>query len=231
VRVGISSRTGRVDLIAVSRDGGKTWQKHPAPGERDWNPDGDMATPRWVEQDEAKGTPRWVEPVAWDADGALYYLWGSQRGLWLARSPDQGETWTTWHIVERDEVSYYHYLAARGPRELAATWFSGKGDFLRAHVATIHVNDGKTPLRVIESRPFQIDAWARQRPGDPVSRDTAGEYIPVIFLRAGGLGIVTPIQSTVGIEEFLARQSAGITTSQSKPEFRFGFSWWKFVER
>ena len=30
---------------------------------------------------QEKGTPRWVEPVAWDADGALYSLWGSQRGV------------------------------------------------------------------------------------------------------------------------------------------------------
>ena len=210
-----------VDLIAVSRDGGKTWQKHSAPGERDWSPkspDGDG------------GTPRWVEPVAWDADGALYYLWGSQKGLWLARSPDQGETWTTWHIVERDEVSYYPYLTARGRGEIAATWSSGEGDTLLAHVATIRVGDGKAPPQVIESRPFQTDIWQRQHPGDPLRRDTAGEYIPVIFLRAGGLGVVTTIQSAVGIEEFVARQRAGITTTQ-KPEKRLGFKWWKFVER
>ena len=192
--------TPGVDLIAVSRDGGKTWQKHPAPGERDWSPD------------ENKGTPRWVEPVAWDADGALYSLWGSTKGLWLARSLDQGETWTSWHIVDRDDVSYYPYLTARGHGELAATWSSGKGDTLQAHVAAIHVGDGKQPPRIIESQPFQTDAWARQKnPGDPMHRDTAGEYIPVIFLRAGGLGVVTTIQNG--------------------PEKRLGFKWWKFVER
>jgi hypothetical protein len=48
--------------MAVSRDKGKTWQKHAALGQRDWSPDFN------------KGTPRWVEPVAWDASGALYYL-------------------------------------------------------------------------------------------------------------------------------------------------------------
>lgn len=192
--------TPGVDLIAVSRDGGKTWQKHPAPGERDWNADSD------------KGTPRWVEPIAWDEDGVLYYLWGSQKGLWLARSPDQGETWTTWHIVERDEVSYYPYLIARSHGELAATWSSGKDDTLQAHVATIHVGDGKAPPQVIESQPFQTDTWSHQaHPGDPVHRDTAGEYIPVIFLRAGVLGVVTAIQNG--------------------PEKRLGFKWWKFVER
>ena len=192
--------TAGVDLIAVSRDGGKTWQKHPAPGERDWSPD------------QGKGTPRWVEPVAWDADGALYYLWGSAKGLWLARSLDQGETWTNWHIVERDEVSYFPYLIARGHGELAATWSSGQDNTLQEHVARIDVGDGKALPRIVESQPFQIDAWARQKnPGDPMHRDTAGEYIPVIFLRAGGLGVVTTIQNG--------------------PEKRLGFKWWKFVER
>lgn len=189
-----------VDLIAVSRDGGKTWQKHPAPGERDWN------------ADPEKGTPRWVEPVAWDSDGALYSLWGSQKGLWLARSPDNGATWTTWHIVNRDELSYFPYLIARGHGELAATWSSGEGDTLLAHVATIHVGDGKAPPQVIESQPFQTDIWSfPQNPGDTVHRVTAGEYIPVVFLRTGGLGVVTTIQNV--------------------PEKHLGFKWWKFVER
>ena len=192
--------TPDVDLVAVSRDGGLTWQKHAAPGKRDWSPDDD------------KGTPRWVEPVVWDADSALYYLWGSAKGLWLARSLDQGETWTNWHIVERDEVSYFPYLTARGHGELAATWFSGQDNTLQAHVARIDVGDGKAQPRVIESQPFQTDAWARGKsPGDPMHRDTAGEYIPVLFLRSGGLGVVTTIQNG--------------------PEKRLGFKWWKFVER
>lgn len=208
--------TPGVDLIALSRDGGKTWQKHPAPGERDWSPD------------ENKGTPRWVEPLAWDEDGALYSLWGSQEGLWLARSSDQGETWTNWHIVERNEVSYYPYLTARGHGELAATWFSGKDDTLQAHVATIHVGHGKALPQVIESQPFQPEIWNR-RP--LVHRATGGEYIPTIFLRSEGLGVVTPIQSVVGIEEIVARQKAGATAIQTNPEKRFGFKWWKFAER
>jgi hypothetical protein len=59
-------------------------------------------------------------------------------------------------------------------------------------VAFIDVGDGKALPRVVETQPFQTDAWARQRsPGDPSDRDTAGEYIPVIFLRAGSLGVVT----------------------------------------
>jgi hypothetical protein len=79
-------------------------------------------------------------------------------------------------------------------------------------VATIHVDKGKAPPRIVEAQPFQTDIWSRQEhPEDPVHRDTAGEYIPVTFLRAGGLGVVTTIQNG--------------------PEKRFGFKWWKFVER
>lgn len=42
------------------------------------------------------------------------------------------------------------------------------------------------------------DRGARQtNPGDPMHRETAGEYMPVIFLRAGGLGVVTTIQKSL----------------------------------
>lgn len=190
-----------VDLIAVSRDGGKTWQKHAAPGQRDWSPDD-------------KGTPRWVEPVAWDASGALYYLWGGTKGLWLARSLDQGETWTNWHIVERDEISYFPYLIARGRGELAATWSSGKRDTLQAHLAKIDVSAGKAQPQVIEAQPFQTETWSlasKSHPDDPVHRTTAGEYIPVTFLSDSALGVVTTIQND--------------------REKRRGFTWWKFVIR
>ena len=51
-----------IDLIAVSIDGGMTWQKRAAPGTREWN-----LLPFPV--------PRWVEPLAWDEKGALYSFW------------------------------------------------------------------------------------------------------------------------------------------------------------
>jgi hypothetical protein len=188
-----------VDLIAVSRDKGKTWRKHAAPGQRDWSPDFN------------KGTPRWVEPVAWDASGALYYLWGTPKGLWLAQSLDQGDTWTNWHVVDRDEFSYFPYLMARGRGELAATWSSGKDDTLQAHVAKISVRGNKALPQVIEAKPFQIDVWSRvlEEPPTPAHRVTGGEYIPVVFLRSGSLGVVTTIVN--------------------RPEKRLGFTWWKFV--
>ncbi len=78
-----------LDLIAVSSDGGASWQKHPAPGERDWSPDF-----------QSDATPRWVEPLAWDAAGRLYSLWTDKKGVRLARSDDGGATWTTRTVAE-----------------------------------------------------------------------------------------------------------------------------------
>lgn len=102
-------------------------------------------------------------------------------------------------------------MIARGQGELAATWFSDKDDNLRVHVAAIRVDDGKAPPQVIESQPFQTDTWWQNHPTEPVHRSTGGEYIPIVFLRAGGFGVVTTIQNV--------------------REKRLGFTWWKFAER
>ncbi len=132
--------------------------------------------------------------------------------MWLARSLDLGETWTSWHIVERDELSYFPYLTARGHGDLAATWTSGVDDDLRVHVATIRFRDEQALPQVIESPPFQTDIWSRsEHPEDPVHRSTGGEYVPVIFLQTGDLGVVSTIQN-IG-------------------ERRLGFKWWRFVEQ
>jgi photosystem II stability/assembly factor-like uncharacterized protein len=189
-----------VDLIAVSTDEGMTWRKVAAPGYREWNPD-DFPVPRWV------------EPLAWDDGGALYSFWTNLKGIWLARSVDQGATWTTWRLRECPEVAYYPYLAARGRGELAATWFSGWTGTWQAHVAHIDVGEGGAPPRMVESRPFKPDSWQQNRiwPEDPQTPDTAGEYLAVSFLRTGSLVVVSPIQN--------------------KRENRFGFSLWKTEER
>ena len=63
-----------VDEIAVSLDGGATWRTRPAPGQREWAP-----------ADSQPAVPRWVEPLAWDAEGALYSLWTNKDGP-LARA-------------------------------------------------------------------------------------------------------------------------------------------------
>jgi hypothetical protein len=190
-----------VDLIAVSTDGGVSWRKQAAPGYREWSPGGYFPVPRWV------------EPLAWEARGALYSLWTNLKGVWLARSIDQGATWTTWRLAESPEVAYFPYLIARGAGELAATWFSGWTGSWQAHAARIDVGEGGDPPRVVEAPPFKPDSWQSNRvwPEDPPTPDPAGEYLALSFLRNGGLVVVSPIQNT--------------------REKRFGFSLWKVEER
>lgn len=228
VRVTPTSASGMkydegVDLIAVSSDGGTTWHKKAAPGTREWS---------------LFGFPilRWVEPLAWDARGVLYSLWANLEGVWLARSVDQGGTWTTWRLLKSPEVvyysdffhwlfplsfwrlvtspelAYYPYLVARGQGELAATWFSGRAEMLHAHVARIDVGEEVAQPRIVESQPIRPDSWRRDtRPENPPIRETAGEYLAISFLRSGGLVVVSPIQNI--------------------RENRYGFSLWKVEER
>jgi len=189
-----------VDLIAVSTDGGLTWQKRAAPGIREWN----FAALSFP-------VPRWVEPLAWDDQGVLYSFWTNLKGIWLARSRDRGETWTTWRLRECPEVAYYPYLVARGRGELAATWFSGWTGTWQAHAAQIAVGEDDAPPRMAEASGFKPDSWVWSIPKDfPPVRDPAGEYLPVLFLRSGGLAVVSPIQN--------------------KRENRVGFSFWKLEE-
>jgi len=139
---------------------------------------------------------RWVEPLARDTQGALYSLWACREELWLARSFDRGATWTTWRVAEGHDVLYYPYLIARGRGELAATWLSGRGETLQAHVARLEVGDADSSPRMIESRPFRIDSWsAGALPDDPPIRDSVGEYISMTFLKEDGLAMVCPIQN------------------------------------
>ena len=185
-----------VDLVAVSSDGGATWTNHPAPGHREW-------TFPFTENDPM---PRWVEPLAWDASGALYYLWTDPLGLWLASSQDGGRDWMTWQVAAGGELRYFPYLTARRSGELAATWFSGRGEAIKVHMAIINILQRDFPLRVAEAPSFSPDTWEwKLQPGAPRRRDTAGEYVPLTFLRDGRLAIVTTIQDP-----------------QAK---RFGFSW------
>jgi hypothetical protein len=188
-----------VDLLLVSTDGGTTWQKRPPPGQR-----------VWASADGA--TPRWVEPVAWDAKGDLYLLWSQVSGTWLARSVDQGLTWKSWKVAEPegDALSYYPYLVARGAGELAATWFSGAGTTLKWQVSKIQVGARGT-VEIIKSDQLQSDSWDTGFlvNSSPV-RSTAGEYLPVLFLRDGDFVVVSPIQN--------------------EQMNRYGFSFWRFKQ-
>jgi hypothetical protein len=188
VRLVPSSASGNkytegIDLIAVSVDGGISWQTHPAPGKRDWAP---TNTPG--------ATPRWVEPVAWDSRGNLYSLWTDIKGVWLARSPNRGVTWGIYKIAEADALAYFPDLAA-GSGKLAATWFTGAGESLHWHACVIQFGgDGEQP-RVSLSSPLQTEAWTKADEADHVRvRDTAGEYLQPVFLNDGTLAVVSPIQ-------------------------------------
>lgn len=207
VRITPASASGNkftegIDLLAVSNDGGTTWEKRAIPGERDWAPIGP--------DEEGGATPRWVEPVAWDAKGDLYLLWTQVDGVWLGNSEDRGATWKKWRIAESkgDTLSYFPYLTARRAGELAAVWYSGAGADLHWQVCTIQVND-RNPTSTC-STAQRTDAWTK---GDPAkdyapARSVAGEYLPALFLNDGDLAVVTPVQN--------------YTTDH------FGFSFWRF---
>ena len=181
-----------VDLIAVSGDGGKTWERRAPPVALTFPPFWDTtATPR--KPLEAL-QPRWVEPLAWDATGALYSFWARDQDLWLARSKDRGANWTTWKGVEADSTPYFPYLVARGDGELAASWFSGHGDSLRANAARITMQPGDSAPLVRLAPSFQPESFTIPGRG-PRSGDTAGEYLPLVFLPDGSIGLVAPIQN------------------------------------
>lgn len=174
-----------VDLVAVSTDGGTTWQKRSLPGHRDWAPGGTDGA-----------SPRWVEPLAWDSTGALYVLWTELNRVWLARSRDLGVHWDMWKIAETDALAYYPYLTARHSGELAATWFSGAANELHWQACMIRLPDQGEP-QVTRSSLLTAESW---RTSDalvksPV-RDAAGEYLAALFLRDGNLAVVSPIQNS-----------------------------------
>ncbi len=185
------------DFIVVSTDGGSTWQNRSPPGYRDWSPNGTDGS-----------IPRWVEPVAWDSKGRLYSLWTNFKGVWLAQSVDAGITWRTWRVADIGALSYFPYLTAQGTGELAATWFSGAGEALQWHLARIRIGDREVQPRVVQISRLITDSWIAGTQSSSPVRDTAGEYLSVLFLRNGDLAVVSPIQNPK------AKQ--------------FGFSFWRF---
>jgi hypothetical protein len=202
VRIGATSASANkidegVDLIAISTDTGLTWQERLVPGHRDWAPTGTDGV-----------IPRWVEPLAWDTHGALYNLSTSIKGVWLYRSEDLGLHWRTWKIADVDELSYFPYLTVSKSGEIAATWFSGGGANLHWQACRIQMSEGGE-LSIRRSQLLTTDTWSwPDAHGNAPVRDTAGEYLPALFLRDGTLAVVTPIQN-----------------SRLK---RYGFSFWTF---
>ncbi|MGB7135827.1 MAG: sialidase family protein [Acidobacteriaceae bacterium] len=176
--------TAGADCIVVSTDGGRTWQKHAPPGDQDWAP-----------TDVEGSIPRWVEPLTWDTRGALYSLWTNIKGVWLAQSMDAGMTWKQWQVADIDALSYYPYLTAQSPGNLAATWFSGAANALQWHVAHIQIESHQPRRRVTQRSGPVTGSWTTSsETGGPVPY-TAGEYRSVIFLHNGDLAVVSPIQN------------------------------------
>jgi hypothetical protein len=202
VHVGPGSASGNrcdedVDLVVVSVNGGESWSAHAAPGSP--RPSGCGADPP---------IPRWVDPVAWDSASALYTLWTTGAGVWLARSGDQGATWATLRVAtDAPDTSFFPYLTARAPGVLAATWFFHTGDTLRWRVASIDMKTGTEPLKVAVSAAMALESWS----GDPLQADPGGEYLPVALLADGSVAVVTPIQN--------------------EKAHRVGFTWWDFMVR
>ncbi|HYW49059.1 MAG TPA: sialidase family protein [Gemmatimonadaceae bacterium] len=195
----VSASGGRydpgTDEIRISTDGGKSWVVRVPPGHPAWS---------------AKGLDRWVEPLAWDTRGYLYAAWTEGRDVRLARSTDAGVTWTTWTLTQGDDTALYPWLTI-GPRDrMAITWHSGSGETLRWQVAMLPVPHDGEPRDVRVSAPQLLDAWtwSPDKPDLAPVRSTAGEYLAALFLRDGGLAVVTPVQSRE----------------------REGFTWWRFVQ-
>ena len=202
VRVGPGSESGNrcdkgVDLVVVSEDEGATWHRYAAPGSP--RPSGCVA-------DSSSSILRWVDPVAWDSTGALYTLWTTGAGVWLARSENKGATWTTARVAtDAPDTAFFPYLTARAPGILAATWLTFARDSLHWRVARIDMRDGAEHPRIAASAALPLESWS----GDPIHADAGGEYLPVALLANGSVAVVTPIQ----------HESA----------HRLGFTWWRFT--
>ena len=184
------------DWIFVSTDHGASWAKRAPPGTRVWQAmrDTTVDPPTWNEAPQ----PRWVEPIAWDATGALFSFWGHDNRMWLARSRDQGQTWTTWEVAHDSAVTYFPYLVARGDGQLAASWFTGTGDALHATVAYIETT-GERPPRVARAPSFRPEAYqAGFGPDTTPTPTAAGEYLGMSFLQDGSLAVAVPIQHAAG---------------------------------
>ncbi|MBN1223843.1 MAG: hypothetical protein JXB23_11395, partial [Candidatus Aminicenantes bacterium] len=142
--------------------------------------------------------------------------------VFLGISADRGATWAQWVIANESETAFFPYLIARGSGELAATWFSGsganfQGKNLMVNVALIQApsSDEGQPL-VARAAPFQPETWSENK--GEIIRDTAGEYVPIIFLGDTGLGVITAMRDLRGDRE------RGLTLHGD----RQGFTWRKF---
>ena len=168
------------DSIAVSRDNGKSWQKHGIPGNAEW---GETRDPKKIR--------RWVEPLAWDTDNRLYYLWTEGDSVHLGRSDDFGATWQNKEISREPGMAFFGYMVVGEDDRLAATWFVQDGESLSARVALISPGQGTEALEVELAAPFTPLSWNEDK--ENRTPTTAGEYLPVAFLPDGDVAVVSPI--------------------------------------
>lgn len=172
-----------VDLIAVSRDNGQSWNKYPPPARLSWDPT--LSDPQKV--------ARWVEPLAWGEKHRLWHLWSEGKIVKLGWSDDYGESWQVEDVAHEDGVAFFPYMVAGAAGRLAATWFVNDGKKLSARVALIETpTAGESKLTVSSSDLFTISAWL-ENTETPV-QTPAGEYLAVIFLPDGKLALVSPLQ-------------------------------------
>jgi hypothetical protein len=128
-------------------------------------------------------------------------------------------------VADDGKIAYFPYLIARGSGELAAAWFSGLDQELVVNVALIRApsfddatSAGAAPT-VTRAASFQADILIET--DGVITRDTAGEYVPLVFLDDGGLGVVTALRHV-----------------RTDPEIRYvpvgdrqGFTWRRFDGR
>lgn len=176
-----------VDLIRLSLDCGRTWTDVKIPGNRDW----------------INGIPRWVEPIAWDKNNRMYYLWSEGNQLKIGVSENNGEDWITHLIEDSNDTIYFPYLSLKG-NDICCTWVSGFGEDLRHHAAVLSFGNGELLIsRLVPQKIYDI----RTRFGLDDELSTGGEYFPIKSLSDGDFGMVTTIQNYA--------------------ENRFGFTWWR----
>lgn len=182
-----------IELIRLSLDNGRTWQDVAVPGTRNWSEGFD------------EQNPRWVEPIQWDSEGNLYYLWAEGEGqeLKLGVSDNNGQDWKTYLVASSKKMLYFPFLNIQND-QMAGTWVSGFGEDLRHHVAVLKIENDE--LTVTPLAPQKISDL-QSRWGTSPSLSTGGEYFPIITLSDGDLGIVT--------------------TLQNYADNRLGFTWWR----
>lgn len=152
------------DGVAVSEDGGATWEFRAVPGDR---------TDTGV---------RGFDPVAFDAAGLLYAAWNEGAAIRVAVSRDLGRTWDAGAAIpEADGEPYYPYVRGGAPGEAVVSWFVPEGETVAARIARISgAHQGAPQVRTLTLE------------GDTGGTNHA-DYYGVALLRDGSIGAPVPM--------------------------------------